>query len=709
MDDTSWVLRGVAPETRDQAVEEARRRGMSLADYVTDVVLKSALAEQISALTVEPGSTAELGGFGARLRFQALERRLESSVCGLEGTLHALDAALFDVTSRVGAVEELADDTSQSLQASLSEMSAHLAAVQLHAAEAEENSLARDQEAAAAHASLSRTVSGLDYLTGDLTKRASDIEAIARRADANAAILADAHETLKHAVADDFVALARETDERLRKGLNDLGSAADAAAAQADAAIANLIVDLHGVRQTLEKSVADSATETRRRMQAAFSDAARRMDALSSRVDTIEARSLKGAEQVRAQLADMEDAAQTALEETAESLRQAGAALAADLQRSVQDGRAALESVHNDLAHEIVELRERQQAGLARLKQVDAAAGATASQLAAVREAMLRRIGECESGAAESVARVQSEMGEELDTLTSRFARFERDSAETHFTLRAETERVEASTLASLKKLAADLARGDAASASLIDDLRRSVEGELKNLGERQASVAVQMTTIDLVQGAQRHLANRLTQIEATLENNEADPKLTAIEAELSENRALAERSTDDLARRVEELRARLAAYENHASAAADGVNDLVRMLGRATTESAEAAAKSDERIHMLEAAVADSKPLTELGDRLDAMEQRQTEALQTLRADIVRFVSDNDRRLAALESAEADYNLAAEFDALRRRVEERILGVEQRSVRTLEQVADTVAMLEERFSGRQDGERQSA
>jgi hypothetical protein len=100
---------------------------------------------------------------------------------------------------------------------------------------------------------------------------------------------------------------------------------------------------------------------------------------------------------------------------------------------------------------------------------------------------------------------------------------------------------------------------------------------------------------------------------------------------------------------------------------------------------------------------------VAQLNRRLAAMETRQAEALETLRADIVRFVSDNDRRLSSLEHTEVDYNLAAEFDGLRRRVEERILGIEMRSVRTLEQVADTVQTLEERFLNRDEGERQTA
>jgi hypothetical protein len=709
MDDNAWVLRGVDPETRDQAVEEARRLGLSLADYVTDRLLKSALAEQVVGACSEAAPEVEPSGFGVRERFRALERRLESSVGGLEGAVHALDTAVFDVTARVGEVEGLAGDTSEALQASLSEMATQLAAMRLHVTDVEDNSIARDDEAAAAHASLSQTVSGLGRRTGELSERVSDIETVARRADANAAALASANEALKRAVASDFLAFAKESDERIRKGLRDVTSAADAAAAHADAAVANMVAELRGVREGLEKRIADGADETRRRMQAAFGDAAQRVAALATRVDSVEAQAQRAAEQIRAQLMDVEDAAQTALEETAESLRQAGAALAADLQRSVQDGRAALESVHSDLATEIADLRERQQAGLTRLRQLDAASGAAANELAAVREAMLRRIGESESGTADLIARVQNDLGNELDTLTSRFARFERDSADTHFTLRAETERVETATFASLKKLAADIAKGDAASAASIDDLRQRVGNDMRDLEERQTSVATQLTAIDLIHGAQRQLSNRVSQIEAALEDKQTERKLAAIATELSANRAFAEQSTSELARRLEELRARLAAYENHASVAADGVSDLVRMLDRATTESAEALARSDERIQKLETEIAGGGPVAELQDRLGAMERRQAEALETLRADIARFVGDNDRRLAALESAEVDYNLAAEFDALRRRVEERILGVEQRSVRTLEQVADTVAMLEERFTGRRDDERQSA
>jgi localization factor PodJL len=818
MSDTAWVLKGVDPQTRDRAVEEAQRRGVSLADYLTDAVLKNALAEQLGALAgdVEP-IAAEPSDFGVRHRFRTLERRLEGSVGSLESALHALDTSLFDVTSRVGEVEGLAGDTAHALQQAQAETAHQLAAVRLHITDVEENALARDEEAAGAHASLSQAFDGLSYTSELLGQRLDDVEIVAARADTNAAVLADAHEALKHAVAGDFTSFAQDVSDRLSRGLRDVAAAADEAAAQADAAVAHLVVELRAVRASLEQSVADGVDETRRRMHAAFEDAAQRMEALSDRVDQVEIVSLRANEQLRIQLTDIEDAAHTSLEETAETLRQAGAALAADLQRSVQDNRAALESVHSDLAAEIGDLRERQQNGLARLKQVDAAVANTANELASVREAMLQRIAAVEAGAADLAARTQSELGEELDTLASRLAHHERDNSETLFILRAETERVEAAALVALEKLAQDIADGDAAlqaslsksasaSNDLIDELRRRVESELDDVRERagrgdaalydalthsasatndlieelrrrvevefvevreqQAGAAARLTVIDLALGAQTQLTERLTHVEGALADTAT--KLGAVEARVDTlTAALAERSDDELAKRIEELRARLAAYENHASAAADGVNDLVRMLGRVTTQQADAAAKAEDRTHKLEIALADLKlehlaahdrpaatpedlaalqwrvsaieqrkpagaedvvsleqrlstverrapdiapeDLAALDQRLASLEMRHAEGLDAVRADIVRFAADNDKRLAALEAPEVDYNLAAEFDALRRRVEDRILGVEQRSVRTLEQVADTVAMLEQRFAGRPDGDRQSA
>jgi hypothetical protein len=172
-------------------------------------------------------------------------------------------------------------------------------------------------------------------------------------------------------------------------------------------------------------------------------------------------------------------------------------------------------------------------------------------------------------------------------------------------------------------------------------------------------------------------------------------------------------------------------------------------MLNRVAAQSVETAQHADARAHQIEVALADlrlevlsnveasntaaamqtlqermtaselrqvdatASALQTLHERMTAFELRQGNALEALRDDIARFVSDNDGRLEALENAPAPAapqgDLAAEFETLRSRIEERVLGVELRSVRTLEQVVDTVAILEQRLLGREPAEEDAA
>jgi hypothetical protein len=116
---------------------------------------------------------------------------------------------------------------------------------------------------------------------------------------------------------------------------------------------------------------------------------------------------------------------------------------------------------------------------------------------------------------------------------------------------------------------------------------------------------------------------------------------------------------------------------------------------------------------------------VTAIAARIEAMEQAQNAALEALREDIARFVSDNDERLAALEQGGAtalsgdeiliahaiearlteleQRDVAAEFETLRRRIDDRILSVESRSVRALEQMAETVSLIEKRYIDGED------
>lgn len=881
MSDSAWVLKGIDPETRDRAVQEAGRLGVSLSDYLTDMVLRAAITDQVvgSPVAEEPAAPQDGAEPGVRHRFRTLERRLEHSLGSLDAAQRTLDASFFDISERVDELEGFAANTAQALQQGLQDTAEQLVALQQ---QAEENAAARASENAAAHEGLASSISALNAYT-------QDIDTIARRADNNAGVLADAHETLKHAVATDFAEFSDQIALRLNVGLRDVAAAADEAAAQTDAAIAQLVVEIRDARESLEQSVADGVDETRRRVHAAFSDAAQRMEALSDRVDQVERQAAVSADQIRARMADMEDAGQIALEETAESLREAGAALAADIQRAAQDHRAALESVHSDLSSEISELHDRQQGALARLKLLDAAVSHGVTDLNSLRQHMLERVAAAELTASERAGQVLNIATEQTEAVAARLARHEEQAADAQFQLRAESERIETATYASLQKLAGDIAltRGEAAQAA--EQVGARAQAEIAELREQTSGFGARLTIIDLALRTQTSLIERISKVEAALSDAASGAKLSDMEAQVSVLRqaigrngdealirridelsarlaeaadgdaaldskvadveaqmnvvrqAIAKSGDDTLLRRIEELRgggdafnARLAdievqvnvlrqavattdqdtilqriaelasrvdGWDKDTQATASKSDDLVRLMGRLSENYADASAQADQRLHKLEVALADLRlehlssreapvasadevaslanrlsaverlhaavltpddvvalegrmgaverlqrgavspenlvalesrlsaverlqathtpdvvisgpspeEVAQLNRRLAAMETRQAEALETLRADIVRFVTDNDRRLSSIEHTEVDYNLAAEFDGLRRLVEERILGIETRSVRTLEQVADTVQMLEERFMHRDDGERQTA
>jgi len=731
MSEHSWVLKGVDPETRQNAAAEAERRGVSLADYLTDVVLQNALLEQGAVQDSDPAgqdqSSAPADNFAMRHRLEALERRLGLSVGGLDNAVHSLDSAVFGLAARVDEAEVLAAETADVLHSTLGDVANNFASVRKRLADAEDQTGALSD----AHEVLRSDFAERTAVLGD---RIDSVDDAVRATSTTAAQLAVAHEALKYAVADDFAAFAQDSTARLSAGLDEVRIAADAAAEQADAAVAHLIVELRAMREGLEQRVADDTAETRARVHAAFAEAAERMNSLSSRLSETERSSSQSAEQLRAQIADVEDGAQTALEETAESLRQAGAALAAEFARASRDHQTALESVHADLSNEVADVRERQAGGMARLKQVEAQATATAADLETLRTFVDR-----------SLAVTAEDTRDAVAILAARLAHAETDAAENQQMALAETQRVEACTLAALEKLAQDRVMGDAALEHRLDQLTLATDTQIQHLRQHfenkldtqdatQSGALARLRLLDAtikdlgdVTGRLDHLESdltdraidrgfdeRLLRLEAQAENTGTETALAAMRGQLGALAAQFDASGQDesAAEQIEDLRARLAAFAAQGADVDDRLHGVTRMLGRLTAQHADATTQSEERLRKLELAVADVRldnyanppeSVNEVQQRVAALEARQAETFDVLRSDITNFIEDNTRRLEALEQGvdmAPSHEVAAEFQALRRRMEERILGVEQRSVRALEQVADTMAMLEKRFTG---------
>ncbi|MFZ2030367.1 MAG: hypothetical protein WAU68_08685 [Vitreimonas sp.] len=731
MTENSWVLKGVDVAARERAVEEAASRGISLGDYLTDIVLQNALAEQMreqgSALLDDGGLTPPPIGenFAIRHQIKALERRLGSSVTSLDGALNALDTSLFDLTGRVGDVEALAGDTAHGFGEQLRELHGSLAVLRLGLSGIEEAGKAASDGNDVAHATLADAC-------GELERRLGDIEVIARGADRAAAQLAEAQHAYRLSVADDIDALSRETTARLSAGLDQVRLAADEAAAQADAAAAHLIAELRGLRQSIDERLVASAAETKHRMQAAFAENAERIAGLADRLAVGERHSELHAEHVRAQLADVEDGVQSALEETALTLRRADAVLGADIVRMGENSRVALTELRADMAAETAAMHERQLGAAARIANVETKLSAVSEHSATQHDALDRRLAATTASFRDAINQVDTTISEQFDAAALRASELEQDIAHVRRTLGAEINRVEACTLAALEKQAQERTIGDAAALRAVDEhtasTRHAVEDMRQRLEEQMAAL----------RGQHANAQVRIDNIDAALADD--GPLASVLSATAEEVAALRHRvlgiqvGDHEMADRVGKLET--------ADADAGKAIDILR--GHIDNVAAQVPAGQVERLHKLELSVADLRlgqfastpappgvPLEAIAAveaRVAEMEERQVEALHRLRNDIAQFVGENDRRLSELENAAPDAaltpltaplaifeqrlselegrDIGIAFAELRARIEDRILGVEQRNVRTLEQLSDTVALIERRFAAGEEQER---
>ena len=410
-----------------------------------------------------------------------------------------------------------------------------------------------------------------------------------------------------------------------------------------------------------------------------------------------------------------------------------GAALtAADLTDAQEELKRAIASDFEDFAQGT---DERLETGLADIRNTAALAAQQSDEALAH---LVRDVEDMRSNLENSIARSTNETrarmqaafsdaSERTSALAEKVANAERSVARTDEALRERLNDVAEATQAaldataeSLRQADADLlaevqrGRGEAAAAAegwraevgdALADLRekletRTAQNEYAMRQRIDALAARIVQNEELAAEDQRRVAAETHRVEActiaALEKVVQDitDGDTALDARLAEAEAAAHA----------EMLKRVATLEGASAETIDRVAGVTRTIGRLASQNADAAAEAQERLEKLETGIseglAENQIIAELQSRIAVMEGRQADAFETLRESIAAFVDANERRLAALEHSEpGEYDVTEEFEALRRRMEERILGVEQRSVRALEQVAETVSVMERRFN----------
>lgn len=677
---------------------------------------------------------------------------LEAKLAQVDAIARGAAAAEATLNAAYGALQQA---VAQDFNAFADEQGAHLgAAVEHMRAIAESAARGADEASARAIEALRLARTELEarvsthvedtraYLDSALEDvRLSALEAN-HRVDEVSRATAEALQTTREAVEQRAAAQAAEVQGEVRAALDDMRVFAYEATRRADEAAARAIDSLRATREAIETNVNAQAEELRARMHDAFADAADRLGGLTERVVDTEQAMVRSAQQLNTRITDIEDNTQRAIEATAHALRGELGAAAGHLR--------------GELTSALADMMERRRADTARFNSIDATLTDTASDvlgLRAILETRLEQINE-DISARQRQAALDAEA--RLAAIAERLGEAEQDTAHVRQSVSADLVRVETSVFASLEKLAQDIANAASAQQQAAAAQTAMLEAGLSEGRDQAAGVLARLRLVDAARlEAEQSLAALKDDIAglsaATLQNETLKQGLAALEArverDMSELRARSDQALRDLragltalsggrrqdetlAQKLEELRVRLTANEGQAAEAVDRAQGLARMMGRITAQTADVSSQTEDRLHKLEQVLAETDPgaqaaAHELNERLASFERRQADVLDGLRTTFAEFMRESERRLGEIEQHAAgaplgdetlianaiearltaleQADISAQLDALRHRVEERLTGLEGRSVRALEQVAETVAHIERRFHHGED------
>ncbi len=523
---------------------------------------------------------------------------------------------------------------------------------------------------------------------------------------------------------------AAHTHQQVHSALEEMRALAYEAAHRADETSTRALETLRASREAMENHVANQIEDLRERVHAAFADTTGQLGVLTERISDTESAIVRSAQQLNARIIDVED----------------------NTQRTIE---AATDDLRGELGAAIADMMERHHAEATRLNQTDSAIAETARDIAALRAATDARLTEFGEETSAREARRADQLDTRLTAILARLNQAEDDTANARDALNADLVRVETCTFVALEKLAQDIATTSGAQQSAAEQSHAVLEAGLSESRDQISGVMARLRLFDTARhDAEQTLAamkdeiaglaaaslqtettrQALAALEARVEHDLADLRtrsdsalreLQSGLAALSSNRP----ADEGLAQKLDETRARISANEGKTAEALERMHGL---MSRVSAQNADISEQTEERLNQLEQALAAagselSGPETalEMNERLAGFERRQADALDSVREALSQFINDCDRRLGDIEqhagaAALTDEMLIAsaiesrltaleqsdttnQLETMRRRFEDRVMALESRSIRALEQVAETVAHIERRFT--QDGE----
>jgi len=720
----SWSVKGIDPKVREAVREAAARQGMSLGEYLNQALQSQEAAQRdgggqsrpqnslrpratrvVSSqnidymddwlLTAPADMTRNADPARNMQRLDAIERRTQLAVTGLDRAVSTIDRSVLGLAGRVDDVEMVARESADRVSEALDHFRAAGEILSGRLSEAE-------TEARQSREALDVATNEIANARDELGRQVGVADETARRA-----------EHVAHTTARDLDQRAGELAQRVDEvdadakylvgaGLAEARAAAEAAAREAAHNTSEAIDAIRALQENFARRTAEAESNLRQSHEA-----------LSDRVTRGENEFRRAYDGLSERVAGAETSARFAVEEAANEIRAAQAALSHRLERAEQGGRESTAGLRQAAGAAIADLRNAQLGLSARLKLVEennnGGAAVDLSPVQAMQAALEHRLERLETNTGTIHPEVAARLTriEETQSIT--------DPAIVHRLARLEDSAGQVDTEISERLARLEASRPDDALHARLDEIwarvgaqddqgqTRELEGSLQRLAERIAE------TESTANQAIRTLEETVAGLDARIASQGGDANAAA---ETEAVRTLLESRINDEAQRteamVQELRAEL--VERAAVACENGVEA--------------------EHVDSLEDALAD------VNRRLAAAERRQAQTIEAISVEIKRMSETVDRRLRAVETTqpgevgasavreevsrlaralegrfeEIERREAAAFDRmglevgrLSERLEDRFATVEGRSAQAIEQVGEQVARMAERFNQRQD------
>ncbi len=718
---TPWSVNGIDPKAQDAAQEQARKHGLTLGEWLNQAILAHEEAVRTSDGMPMPGpyvgpelendeSNWALHGNDTRRMGEALERladRIDSSerrqalvVTGLDRTVLGLAARVEDAEAGVrqasakvsGAVEEirrtgdaitervthaelLAREAAGEVSTTLQDFAATRQSMVQRLADAEDAARRTAEEVGATV--LAQTRDG----QAELAARIENAEAFSREvAAAAAAEIRAAQDSLaeRMSVAEhDAREAALEAVSALRADQKNIEDRLAFAEASGREIAAETMRELQGTQASMHDRLRQVELETRRATSEAIADVRQAHAELAERV------AVAGLDERTAEFLRDIETAQRGLAtrfETIEAIARQTADTAAD---EVAEGQRAIEA-----RLEQIEQATREAAANLRMGAAAAINQVRAAQLDLEKRVKMVEVGATFGGGAEG-----DRLRETHSALEERLDRIERNGGGNE---RAAMHMLDAK----ITGLAATVRDSRDRTSTEIESLHARIE-----TGGASAEYAARLSAVEkTVEDAITRLADRLVKAESTA--NDAIRQLEnapGARAETEVLRTMMEARLEGMAASMSEMvggvRAELASRIS-----GDGGLDIDQSL----QEVHQRVALSERRqSQTIEAISIEIRRMSESIDRrLRNLETRNDDsAAIAVREEVARLASAIEDRVGGLENREIASvdRVGVEMGRLAERFDERFDGVERRSADAIEHVGEQVARMAERFSVRQD------